>query len=183
MLKGLGRMAGGPFLEELSEFLRLFGHILEALKQASVALEALFRQDGVHFFLVLTPQQGDLKSALRFKTELSRRNLPFKGFILNKVQGRNDLGLMNPQERVSALLEDNGFDLDVSMENRIALETFFSQEAALANRDSLIANRLERTSEFPVVCVPSMNEEVHDLASLLKVSEALTCLNKVGTKT
>ena len=173
MLRGLGRMTGGPFLEELAEFLKLFGTILEALKQASIALEILFREDNVHFFLVLTPQHGVLKSALGFKTELARRSLPFKGFILNKTHIGADDNLPQADAVISMLETVTAGPSHDAIDHTQAIEAFLDQERVLLRRDRAIANKLGRASSFPVLCIPSMLGEVHDLESLMALSKSV----------
>jgi len=171
MLKGLGRMAGGPFLEELAEFLKLFGGILEALKEASLTLEKLLRAEGVHFFLVLTPHLGSLESTLDFKKELAKRTLPFRGFILNKMHPGGVIALPEQDVLLDVLKTKRAGDLSLALADLEALKQFHQEEEVLHHRDRHIEDKLNRVSTFPVLCIPSMSHEVHDLGGLLSMIE------------
>ena len=80
VLRGLNRLTGGPFLEDLAEFLSEFHGILNALRDASREVKRLLREQSTQFVLVTIPSVGRIEEALAFRTELHKRGLPLWGF-------------------------------------------------------------------------------------------------------
>jgi len=85
VLRGLNRLTGGPFLDDLAEFLGQFRSILGALQDAGEQVRALLRADGTSFFLVTAPSAPRIEDAIAFFGELERRQLPVGGVIVNRV--------------------------------------------------------------------------------------------------
>lgn len=85
ILRSLNVMTGGEFLEDLSEFLVVFGSILDALKDSSEAVRGMLRAPTTRFYLVTAPTRANVDEALHFRQTLKTRGLPFGGYIVNRV--------------------------------------------------------------------------------------------------
>ena len=88
VLRGLDKLTGGPFINDLAEFLGEFRNILEALEEAGRSVRALLRAETTRFFLITSPQPARLDEAVAFLSQLQKRSLPLGDIIINRVQHR-----------------------------------------------------------------------------------------------
>ena len=86
VLRGLDKLTGGPFINDLAEFLGEFRNILEALQEAGRSVRTLLRAETTRFYLITSPQPARLDEAAAFLEQLKQRSLPLGGIIINRVQ-------------------------------------------------------------------------------------------------
>lgn len=85
VVRSLNVMTSGEFLEDLSEFLVVFGSILDALKVSSEAVRGMLRAPSTRFYLITAPTRANVDEALHFRQTLKDRDLPFGGYVVNRV--------------------------------------------------------------------------------------------------
>lgn len=85
IVRSLNAITSGQFLDDLSEFLVIFGSILDALKTSSEAVREMLRAPTTRFHLVTAPTRANVDEALHFRQTLKARGLPFGGYIVNRV--------------------------------------------------------------------------------------------------
>jgi anion-transporting ArsA/GET3 family ATPase len=174
VLKSLNKLTGGPFIEELTDFLLLFGSILDALKVSSRAVQALLRAETTRFFLVSAPYRANVDEALHFKEQLDRRGFPLGGFIINRVHHPCP-SIRDDVETLAHALDELA---DVPLERREALVTRMLEalkaHQRMAERDREAVDRLARLSHGPPVLVPLLPQDVRDLRGLDRVARSLT---------
>ncbi len=176
ILRGLNRLTGGPFLEELAEFLGLFHTTLDALTVSSGRVQRLLRDSKTRFFLVTTPTAGRIDEAIAFRSELRRRGFPMGGFVLNRVHHLIDTP--SSERAREAIVNDDtgqleGADQSLRVDLVDGLERVVAQHNVLARRDAQVATRLEEVTERVPLQVPRFPMGVHDLDGLGAVGRSL----------
>jgi len=176
VLRGFNRLTGGPFLTELTEFLTVFGSILDALKDASVAVQRLLRAPSTQFLLVTTPARSNVEEALRFRKELAARGFNFGGFMVNRVHQALPPTSATPQEVALAL--SSGAFSDAPLEERVtiaqSLLAGLDAHNHLAEMDTAVIERLARVEGATLYQVPLQTDEIRDLSGLACVAKSVT---------
>jgi anion-transporting ArsA/GET3 family ATPase len=83
-----GRAFGDGFLGDLQVFFQAFGGLFGGMRAHSDGVARLLSSDESAFLLVTSPEEDALREASFFQGELTRRNLPFAGFVLNRSLAR-----------------------------------------------------------------------------------------------
>jgi anion-transporting ArsA/GET3 family ATPase len=157
----LQRVTGIDLLRDLSEFFQSFGDMSEGFRARAERVNELLASDAATFVLVAAPRQDAIDDAIFFHDQLLARGMPFGGAVVNRfhdVRGGEELDL----ERAL------GPDLAAKVEAN------FADYQALAGRDRKNLRRLtKRLSGEPVVVVPELDGDVHDLEGLEAMVEHL----------
>jgi len=174
LLKGIGKITGLGFLEQVAEFVSgindLFGGFKERAEEVSNAL----RSPEVAFVLVTSPDPIAIGEAQFFSETLQAAGMNREGIIVNRVHALIDEPRISVEEQVSALRQVLPEFIDAAdIQPRLS-------EALRAERDWAVADRLQvdRLSEQAgaetlIIEVPAFDQDVHDLAALAKVASYL----------
>jgi anion-transporting ArsA/GET3 family ATPase len=175
LLKGIGKITGLGFLEQVAGFVsginELFGGFKERAEQVSSAL----RSPEVAFVLVTSPDPMAIGEARYFSDTLQASGMNREAIIVNQVHAIIDPPDLTPEEQVQALREALPPSIDAAdLQPRLreALET----EHLWAIADRAEVDRLDEQvgEDTLIVEVPAFDQDVHDLAALAKVASYLT---------
>ncbi|TFH32272.1 MAG: hypothetical protein E4H00_01750 [Myxococcales bacterium] len=175
LLKGIGKITGLEFLEQVAEFVGgindLFGGFKERAEQVSDAL----RSPEVAFVLVTSPDPPAVGEARFFSDKLRDAGMHRKGIIVNRVHSLLEEPAISDEEQVVALrdvLPEWIDDADIQARLGEALRT----ERTWAIPDRLQVDRLSEQvgDDARIVEVPAFDQDVHDLAALARVASYLT---------
>jgi anion-transporting ArsA/GET3 family ATPase len=156
------RATGIDMLRDLGEFFRAFGDMTEGFRERAGRVNELLGQRTTSFVLVTSPRREAIDEGIYFHRRLKDAGLPFSGVIANRVAHAG--GRARRAELIDALGEE------------LAAKVLDSYEASrrLAERDQanldLLRRRLGRT---PLIEVPHLDDDVHDLDGLLRMDEYL----------
>lgn len=158
------RLAGFSFLHELAEMLALISSLLSGFKDRAQSVYDLLREDFCGFLLVSSPASISIQDALYFLKSIKEYKLPFSGFIINRIH--EPFVKKETHERDLATF---------SPELRRKVERYIENYEQLALRDQQATNLLRRagSKKASFSTVPLLTNDVHDLKSLKKMSEAL----------
>jgi anion-transporting ArsA/GET3 family ATPase len=176
VLRGFNKLTGGPFLAELTEFLTVFGSILDALKTASEAVHALLRAPSTQFLLVTTPARSNVDEALRFRRELATRGLTFGGFFLNRVHQALP-SVTAKAETIAAALAESPFrddPLALRLDVAGALLAGLQAHNRLARMDRSVVERLALVDGATIFQIPLHTGEIRDIDGLAAVARSVT---------
>ncbi len=81
----LGAIFGSDFLEDLTELMKDFKHLYEGFRQRHEETLKLFRDKGTTFVTVCAPTESSVEVAEFFQQELTSRDLPRGGIVVNQV--------------------------------------------------------------------------------------------------
>jgi anion-transporting ArsA/GET3 family ATPase len=161
-LSVMQRATGIDLLQDLGEFFRSFGGMTEGFRERAARVSELLRQRTTAFVLVTSPRREAIEEGIYFHRRLKDGGLPFAGVIANRVQQAG------PRARRP--------DLEQLVGDELATKVLDSYDAArrLAERDranlDLLRRRLGRT---PLIEVPHLRDDVHDLEGLRRMDEFL----------
>jgi anion-transporting ArsA/GET3 family ATPase len=163
----LKKVVGIDLLADLGEFFQAFSGMVDGFRERAQRVNELLADPSTSFMIVCGPQGEPIEEAVYFHRKLVEAKLPVGGVIVNKVHYESDADLSGDgvEDELRRLLDDD-------LAERVAAN--FRDYQALAKRDAAniqhLANELQAKS---VIRVPHMDEDVHDLAGLLKINRYL----------
>ena len=158
----LQRVTGIDLLRDLSEFFQSFGDMSEGFRVRAERVNELLGSDAATFVLVASPRRDAIDDAIFFHDQLERREMPFGGVVVNRFHEAGG--------------GDAAIDLAKALGPELAekVEANYADYEVLADRDRSNLSRLtKRLSGEPVLVVPELDGDVHDLDGLAQMVEYL----------
>ncbi|HSY22121.1 MAG TPA: ArsA-related P-loop ATPase [Polyangiaceae bacterium] len=177
ILRGLGRITGGGFLESMAEFITELNDLFGGFRQRAQEVEGVLRGPGVTFVLVTSPAPMSIQEVLFFNDRLEQAKLARGAFVVNRFRlppQTGQTGAAAPTEAVaSAAAALRGLPLTNGEPARLVRA--YGDAVRLAALDDLHVRSLTRavSTNVPVVRVPELAGDVHDLAALGNVVRVL----------
>jgi anion-transporting ArsA/GET3 family ATPase len=166
-LGALRRVTGVDLLTDLSTFFGLLGDMTNDFSERARAVEQMMRAPTTAFVLVTSAQRSAIDEAIWFRRTLHDSGLPFAGVIVNRVH-HDLLGDAEPEDLRAAL----GDQLPDGLADRVAEN--FTDYHVLARRDARNIDRLgDELEDRPLLLVPHLDDDVHDVEGLLRVGRFL----------
>jgi anion-transporting ArsA/GET3 family ATPase len=156
------RATGIDLLQDLSDFFRSFGGMAEGFHDRAERVDALLADSRSAFVLVTTPRRDAIDEASFFRHRLLEADLPFAGVVANRVH-RAD-GATDPAE------------LEQLLGTKLARKVIrtHEDERRLAERDRSNLSELRgRLGRKPMIEVPHLDHDVHDLDGLARMCDYL----------
>jgi anion-transporting ArsA/GET3 family ATPase len=150
------RYLGLQFLQELSEFFLAFEGMYDGFKERAGRVHALLRCAGSGFVLVASPAPQALGEALYFYERLSEKEMPFIGFVVNRLH----------PEPVAERRPDRGASVTIDADLSARLLEIHRDQQHLARAERRALARLEVDAKEPIVTVPEFESDIHDLRGL-----------------
>jgi anion-transporting ArsA/GET3 family ATPase len=163
----LKRVTGVDLLEDLSVFFRSLGGMLDGFRERARRVNQLLVDPGTTFVLVTSPEREPIDEAIFFHRKLRAAGMPFGGVIVNRVHhdvlGDGDAG---------GLAETLAGPLGPQLASKVADN--LRDYHVLARRDRENVERLvDRLGDAPLLQVPHLDEDVHDVEGLLRLHRYL----------
>ena len=159
--KTLAKLTGAETLEQLADFMLAMSSMNESFRQRARQVRALLASEETAFVLVTTPQLERLQEAVEFHTELQQNHMHVAAVIVNQVTAAP-----SPRDFSDASVLQSPL--------REKVQRTLQENSALADEDAKAMAQLEANCRpTPLVSVPRMDQEVHDLKGLWKVTRAL----------
>ncbi len=189
MTGALTRLLGGQVLRDAQTFISAFDTMFGGFRERAEATYRLLQAPGTSFLVIATPEQDALREASYFVERLDEERMPLAGLILNRVHlplGSGTLGSRAAVSRLSAARSLAAAETLEAVPNEgvaAAASASYSVTAAalrlhaermnLGERERRVAGSfMSAHPAVPVVEVPALPEDVHDLAGLRHVGEA-----------
>jgi anion-transporting ArsA/GET3 family ATPase len=162
----LGHIFGRDFLEELTAFFKLFGELYEGFRERHEHVGKLFAQSSTAFLVVAAPTDTAIDVARYFLEELRQRGLPLAGVVLNQMHAA---GQDAPDVERLLGAEVRQIDAEVAPRvlARIAAAHARLRELVRSEERRIASLRTVGGPSVPLVQVPRLRGEVHDLQALL----------------
>ncbi|MBW3578425.1 MAG: AAA family ATPase [Actinobacteria bacterium] len=173
-----GRVTGMELLEDLADFFRNFQGMYEGFKQRAQEVRALLEEPGSRFVVVATPQPPPLREAHFFLDRLQQEGLHTAAVVINRIHPH--CGGWPHQEDacpdavvLEAVAQAQPNDTEgraVAGALRLLADT--NNLATRERRD--VSAALYGVAPPPLVEVPLLRSDVHDLETLGEIADALT---------
>ena len=174
VLRGLGRITGGGFLAAMAEFITELNDLFGGFKQRAQMVENSLRSPEVSFVLVTSPAPVSLEEAIFFSERLARASMPRGAFVVNRFRLPPMWTDAPPHDGdAAAAIAAHGLHLEEGAPERVVRA--HGDAVRLAKRDAANVQSLrERAShDIPIVRVPELASDVHDLKNLRDIAELL----------
>jgi anion-transporting ArsA/GET3 family ATPase len=169
VLKRIAKFVGSRFLEAMAQFFVEFNDVLTGFRERARDVEALLRNDKLGFVLVAAPEPAAVEEALFFHERLAQQNMPFVGFVVNRVHPKapeapEAHALAGALGKRPQLASFPPYDLTRAAE---ALLAAYRENGLLAEADRLQIGRLRQVApDHPLAIVPLQDQDVHDIRAL-----------------
>jgi anion-transporting ArsA/GET3 family ATPase len=156
------RATGIDLLADLGEFFRSFAGMTEGFRERAALVNELLADSRTAFVLVTSPTRAAVDEAVWFHHRLMEAGLPFAGVVANRV---HRAGKEADPEEVTRLL---GPELAAKVLRS------YEDERRLAERDRHnLADLRRRMRRKPIVEVPHLQDDVHDIDGLRRMDDFL----------
>jgi len=178
ILRGIGRLTGGGFLEQVASFITEINEIFGSWKDRAQQVAGALRGPDVAYVLVTTPDPLSVREVLYFADRLREQSMRRDAFVVNRVHPV--YGEAPAVADVEALLAARGLALGPGAAERLCRVT--EEETRLGRMDQLHLLALEGALEDETnggsiaVRVPAFPFDIYDLQRLAGVSELLAPL-------
>jgi anion-transporting ArsA/GET3 family ATPase len=160
----LKRATGIDLLEDLSAFFASFASMTEGFRERAEHVNALLADSRSAFVLVTSPRTDAVEEAGWFHHRLLDAGLPFAGVVANRVRPAAPRG--DARAELSELLPDEALV-------RKVLRTFEEERRLAAQDRKNLAALKKRLGRKPMIEVPHLDDDVHDLDGLRRMDEYL----------
>jgi anion-transporting ArsA/GET3 family ATPase len=169
MFSILRRLTGVDLLEDISEFFQAISGMVGGFQERAKRVNELLADRHTAFLVVCGPQGEPIEEAVYFHRKLVEAKLPFEGVVVNKVHFEREYEVAPDEDVVGELIEALG---DEDLATRAAAS--LADHRALARRDRRNIKRLRAELRArPVIQVPYLDEDVHDLPGLMEINRYL----------
>ena len=163
----LKRALGVDLLSDLMEFFGVLGGMSQGFGQRARAVQALMAEPRTVFLLVAAPHPESLAEAAAFRKTLSGRDIHYAGLVVNRL--------------ARAVLHEDEAAVRDALADALGDDDLAGRAAGLHERirvqarhdDALIAAHLDAPGHEPVLLVPQLAEDVHDVPGLDRLTEHL----------
>ena len=141
-------------------FFRSLGGMIDGFTERAERVGALLEDPATTFLIVTSPRHDPVEEAIFFHRKLRDGGMPFGGLVVNRVHVPPAVDGELPAELADALGD--------GLARRVASSAH--ELAALAARDAANVEHLrERLGDPPLVLVPELDDDVHDVDGLAHV--------------
>ena len=189
MTGALTKMLGGQVLRDAQTFITAFDTMFGGFRERAEATYKLLQAPGTSFLVIATPEPDALREASYFVERLDEERMPLAGLILNRVHlvlGSSALGSgagiqlsaarsLAAAETLEALAPNGGVATasPAGYSVTAAALRLHAERMSLGERERRVAGSfMSAHPAVPVIEVPALPEDVHDLAGLRHVGEA-----------
>jgi anion-transporting ArsA/GET3 family ATPase len=179
MTGALTKLLGGQVLRDAQTFIAAFDTMFGGFRERADATYKLLQTPGTSFLVIATPEPDALREASYFVERLAEERMPLAGLILNRVHSAGVVSLSAArslaaaetleavQNEGAATTSPGGYSVTA------AALRLHAERMNLGERERRVAGSFMSTHPaVPVIEVPALPDDVHDLAGLRRVGES-----------
>jgi anion-transporting ArsA/GET3 family ATPase len=164
-LRTISKVVGGDVVRDAITFFQAFDGMEQGFRERAEHVLELLTHDETAFVLVTAPRRDVVEEAAFFADRLRSGGIPVRALIVNRMHPRFSDASPDAMRERSRTLE--GTDLGALYGNLADFITVASREEAH------VAGLADRVAPAPVVRVPFLQSDVHDLDGLAEVARHL----------
>ena len=173
ILRAIGRITGGGFLEAMAEFIGELNDLFGGFKERAARVESALRGSEVAFVLVTSASPPSIREVLYFAERLAEAHMPRGAFVVNRFHlppPRAGEGVTEAD--AAAGIAARGLVLEDDAPARIVrAHVDATKLAALDARHLRTLHASAGTT--PIVRVAELETDVHDLTLLARLGDVL----------
>jgi anion-transporting ArsA/GET3 family ATPase len=179
-LRTVSRVVGGDVVDDAVAFFQAFEGMEEGFRQRAARVNELLAADGTAFVLVASPRRDTVEEAHFFAERLGEAGIAVRGLVVNRVHPafglgddvRRGAGDDGPGSVSAASAAGAARRAETLAGSAIGgLYRNLAEFQAVATREHAhLAGLAEAVAPAPVVWVPFLRSDVHDLAGLGEVA-------------
>ncbi|RCW40244.1 arsenite efflux ATP-binding protein ArsA [Halopolyspora algeriensis] len=167
--KVVSTIIGGQLLADASAFVQAFDSTFGGFRERADYTYRLLRSPNTSFLVVAAPEPDSLREASHFVERLAGDSIPLAGLIANRTHPvLADL----PAARALSAAEE--LEAAGSSPLAAAVLRLHADRVAVAEREKRLLARFTRAHpEVPLVDVPALSSDVHDMEGLREIGHRL----------
>jgi anion-transporting ArsA/GET3 family ATPase len=178
MTGALTKLLGGQVLRDAQTFITAFDTMFGGFRERADATYKLLQAPGTSFLVIATPEPDALREASYFVERLAEERMPLAGLILNRVHsassGRAGASYVGASELSAARSLAAAENLETISQAQYSVAAaalrLHAERMNLGERERRVAGSFMSTHPaIPVLEVPALPEDVHDLAGLRRI--------------
>jgi anion-transporting ArsA/GET3 family ATPase len=172
VLRGIGKITGGGFLEAMAEFISELNELFGGFKERAQRVQQTLRAQDVAFVLVTSPSPPAIKEVLYFAERLEEANMPRGALVVNRFHLPPPFAKEGVSEEHAAKgVERYGLALEEDAPYRLVKA--HADFLKLALQDEANVRALLGAAGLPLVRVAELDTDVYDLLLLTQLSDVL----------
>lgn len=173
VIRTLGRLTGAATLEELAELLSHFQGMYEGFRQRAKAVRVILSAPTTSFWVVAAPHPAPIETAQSFFDRLQTDGIPVGAFVLNRAEPDPFARVAAAPELLRAKVRSLGGDAALADRWLAVAEAAHRQSNLEQARARALAREVSPEGQRPVLLVPDLGDDIHDLAGLEALRAAL----------
>ena len=166
LLRTIGRVAGSEIVQDAVDFFQAFEGMEQGFDSRAQAVRRLLADPATAYLLITSPRPDSIEETAYFAARLAETEVAPAALVVNRVHPDFPELSAAPQRPGGALAE--------LTENHARLRAMAKQERAA------VAALVDQVAPAPVVRVPLLDSDVHDVAGLGAVADLLFSPGPVG---
>ena len=161
-LRTIARVVGGDVVSDAIAFFSAFDGMEQGFRDRAAETLALLSDDVTAFVLVAAPRRDVVEEATYFAARLTEADIPVRALIVNRMHPRfakGDPGASRERAKTFAGTPLAGLYRNLADFQQVA-----------ANEEEHLAGLAERVAPAPVLRVPFLPSDVHDLEGLALIA-------------
>jgi anion-transporting ArsA/GET3 family ATPase len=175
LLRTISRVAGSEIVEDAIAFFRAFEGMEEGFRERARRVEDLLANPGTAFVLVVAPREDSIDEARFFTRRLAEGSIPVSALVVNRLLPK--FGTDLPTGEVPSPAQPPADAPDLPLPDPLAYEELRRnlEEFLVVARseEQYVAELAGEVAPAPVVRVPFLKEDVHDIEGLQVVARHL----------
>jgi anion-transporting ArsA/GET3 family ATPase len=174
VLRGLGRITGGGFLEAMAEFIVALNDLFGGFRARAKIVEKALRSRDVAFVLVTSPSPMSINEVLFFSDRLIQSAMPRGAFVVNRVRQAPRALEGADEAAVLRALDASGVRLDEGGAARLLQAHADAVKLAALDAKNLEGLAARTGGDVPIVRIPELPSDVYDVRLLAHLASMLT---------
>ncbi len=167
--RAVSAILGAQLLADASAFVQAFDTMFGGFRERATATYNLLRAPGTAFLVVASPEIDALREAAYFVDRLASERMPLSGLVLNRTHPPH---AQLPAARAEAAADQ--LESDGASPLAAAVLRLHADRMVRAGRERRLLERFRKAHPaVPVVALPTMSQNVHDLPGLREIGERL----------
>src|ERR1019366_3534712 len=174
LLRTISKVAGSEIVDDAMAFFRAFEGMEQGFRERARRVEELLADPGTAFVLVAAPREDSIDEAKFFAQRLAESSIPVSALAVNRLFPNFAGGEPPAGEALAVSPSGDGSGTAEDPRAYGELTRNLQDFLAVSSREELYVEELaEEVAPAPVVRVPFLKEDVHDLEGLEIVASHL----------